>query len=185
MKVYVPSIPDEGVKFAFSKNDPWFRGMVAGRLADLKLDAETGKAEVELYRTNENISLNGSVTGRMHPICCRCGVSFGTPLDLDINRHLVPLFALPKEKMTGDGDEVELSEEDLEFSFYRNDEIDLEDILAEEILLGQPITHLCKEDCAGLCIHCGVNLNEKQCDCSKTSQTSPFVVLKDWADKKR
>ena len=28
-----------------------------------------------------------------------------------------------------------------------------------------PIKRLCKEDCKGLCTHCGVNLNEETCGC--------------------
>jgi len=29
---------------------------------------------------------------------------------------------------------------------------------------------LCREDCKGLCVHCGQNLNLASCDCAKTAE---------------
>ena len=43
--------------------------------------------------------------------------------------------------------------------------IDLEDDLRQEILLNLPLRLLCKEDCRGLCLKCGVNLNNEKCEC--------------------
>jgi len=44
--------------------------------------------------------------------------------------------------------------------------IDLEPEIREEIILDYPIKPLCKPDCKGLCPKCGINLNEKNCDCN-------------------
>ena len=43
--------------------------------------------------------------------------------------------------------------------------IDLTEIALTDILLQLPVKNLCKEDCKGLCMVCGCDLNEKQCDC--------------------
>lgn len=41
-----------------------------------------------------------------------------------------------------------------------------------------PQVVLCQEDCAGLCSHCGVNLNEETCACAdEPPADSPFAVL--------
>ncbi len=35
----------------------------------------------------------------------------------------------------------------------------------DEIILDHPIRILCRPDCRGLCLFCGVNLNTETCDC--------------------
>ena len=40
-----------------------------------------------------------------------------------------------------------------------------------------PMQVLCKEECAGLCKTCGVDLNEESCDCSNINEDSPFSKL--------
>jgi uncharacterized protein len=126
------------------------------------------------------VSLAGEVCLQIHPLCSSCGTAFSERLEIPLSRHLAPHFEGPREKLLSDEEEVELSAEDLEFSFYHNEEIDLEELLAEEILLAVPMRFLCKETCRGLCPQCGTNLNEKTCACSGTSDLSPFAVLKNF-----
>lgn len=44
-------------------------------------------------------------------------------------------------------------------------EIDLAPRTWEEIVLAAPSKFLCSQDCAGLCQHCGANLNRESCAC--------------------
>ncbi len=46
-----------------------------------------------------------------------------------------------------------------------NDKIDLSKIVIDAILINMPLTLLCKDDCKGLCLGCGVNLNDEECKC--------------------
>jgi uncharacterized protein len=46
-----------------------------------------------------------------------------------------------------------------------NDEIDLLPLAREAVLLELPQVVLCREDCAGLCPQCGIDLNEDTCSC--------------------
>ncbi|MBO7345565.1 MAG: DUF177 domain-containing protein [Clostridia bacterium] len=48
-----------------------------------------------------------------------------------------------------------------------NDTVNLAEIVDDVILINQPITFLCKEDCKGICVGCGVNLNDGECKCKK------------------
>ncbi len=48
-----------------------------------------------------------------------------------------------------------------------NDKIDLSEIVNDVILINQPLSFLCKDDCLGLCGKCGKNLNEGKCDCNE------------------
>ncbi|MBQ4107677.1 MAG: DUF177 domain-containing protein [Lentisphaeria bacterium] len=45
------------------------------------------------------------------------------------------------------------------------EELDISPEIREEALLELPINLLCSDDCAGLCRHCGCNLNHADCDC--------------------
>ena len=47
----------------------------------------------------------------------------------------------------------------------KNDMVDLSKIVNDLIMINSPITFLCKEDCKGICLGCGENLNESQCKC--------------------
>ena len=49
----------------------------------------------------------------------------------------------------------------------KTEEIDLDEDIRQEIILGLPAKVLCRDDCRGICLHCGANLNEEECKCSK------------------
>ena len=47
-------------------------------------------------------------------------------------------------------------------------ELDVDALIADEIVLQWPMKVLCKEDCKGLCTVCGKNLNTGECGCDRT-----------------
>lgn len=55
--------------------------------------------------------------------------------------------------------------------------IDLSDDVRQTLLLAVPLKLLCREDCKGLCPHCGANLNVGSCTCSETSMDSRWEQL--------
>ena len=58
-----------------------------------------------------------------------------------------------------------VDENNLDGYSVKNDTIDLTKIVDDLIMINSPITFLCKEDCKGICLGCGVNLNQGQCKC--------------------
>lgn len=46
-----------------------------------------------------------------------------------------------------------------------NDKIDLGKIVNDVILTNLPVNFLCDENCLGICLGCGVNLNNEACKC--------------------
>jgi uncharacterized protein len=63
-------------------------------------------------------------------------------------------------------DELSVTDAEAEIGYYQGDGILLEDVLREQVLLALPLKVTCREDCKGLCLHCGKNLNEEQCSCT-------------------
>jgi len=47
-----------------------------------------------------------------------------------------------------------------------NDKINLDKIVDDTVITNQPVTILCKDDCKGICMGCGVNLNNAECKCN-------------------
>ncbi|MDD2466915.1 MAG: DUF177 domain-containing protein [Desulfobulbus sp.] len=73
--------------------------------------------------------------------------------------------------------EVDSSPVDLETEILDEPVIDLDDVLRQQVYLAIPVKKLCLEACEGLCLQCGVNLNETACECGKENKESPFSVL--------
>ena len=59
------------------------------------------------------------------------------------------------------------------------DEIDIGVILADFIELEKPINPVCKNDCLGLCVVCGVNKSKTSCDCKVDKEYVVWDKLKD------
>ena len=49
-----------------------------------------------------------------------------------------------------------------------SDSVDPADVLVPALILQVQMTYLCKEDCKGLCPHCGADRNVTDCDCDKS-----------------
>ncbi len=46
-----------------------------------------------------------------------------------------------------------------------HDVVDLGEDIRQEMIMNLPSRVLCKEDCRGICLKCGVNLNKEECRC--------------------
>ena len=61
-----------------------------------------------------------------------------------------------------------LSNEDNDDFLVVNDmRLDLDELIEEDVNLELPTKFLCNDDCKGVCVMCGKNLNKDQCDCKK------------------
>ncbi len=120
----------------------------------------------DIHKKNREVTLIGRVSTVLELQCSRCAEPFTFAVDVPFD-----LFYLPHSENTGEG-EVEIEEDDLETAFYRDDVIDLGQLMKEQFYMALPMKPLCAEDCRGLCPHCGVNLNQSTCDCV-SSWTDP------------
>lgn len=64
------------------------------------------------------------------------------------------------------------NEDDDRFVEIRDEKLDLDGLVREDILLRLPTKFLCREDCKGLCPVCGKNWNKGPCGC-KTEAVDP------------
>src|SRR5207253_1468112 len=68
-----------------------------------------------------------------------------------------------------------VSATEAEISYYQGQGLLLEDVLREQVLLAVPVKAICREDCKGLCPHCGRNLNLEQCSCAEPVEDTRWV----------
>lgn len=126
-----------------------------------------------VVREYDHIRATGTVTTRISIACSRCLVEY----EHDVVSNFT-LFYIPSRGVHLDED-VELNEQDLISVALEGDEIDFSHEIAEQVLLEIPFKPLCRENCQGLCTHCGVDLNENVCEYSDVQKPLTFGMLKD------
>ena len=115
---------------------------------------------LDVHKDKDVFRLVGRVRTALELSCSRCVEPFPMPVDSSFDLRYLPAAALSEQ------DEREIADEDFETSYYRDDQIDVKELLREQFYLALPMKPLCKEDCRGLCPVCGTNLNVAACGCS-------------------
>ena len=64
-----------------------------------------------------------------------------------------------------------------EYVIVKSGLLDIDRELVEDLMLEFPSKLLCKEECAGLCLKCGKNLNFGECDCPKKKEIDPRLAI--------
>ena len=118
---------------------------------------EPGKARVE-----------GNVKLTFRTICDRCLTEVPTTLEIAFER----LVTSP-EIDTEDDEEVD------DLSFMEGYQLNVETFMYNEIFGNWPAKILCKDDCKGICMKCGQNLNERDCGCDTFVPDPRMAVIQD------
>ena len=127
----------------------------------------------DVHKDKDKFRLVGHVKTELELSCSRCLEPFRFPVDADFDLRFLPASEMVTE------DEREVPEADLGTSYYRDDKIDLNELLREQFYLALPMKPLCREECKGLCPQCGTNLNTGTCDCSPVWEDPRLAPLKD------
>ncbi|HZK43254.1 MAG TPA: DUF177 domain-containing protein [Syntrophomonadaceae bacterium] len=75
--------------------------------------------------------------------------------------------------------ESEFTEEETDIMFFHDTRVDIKPIVQEMILLHLPMRMLCRKDCQGLCVICGVDKNNEKCTCKVDEIDPRWEKLKD------
>lgn len=127
-------------------------------------------ANVELSKTRNQILLNAEINLKAVFACDRCNSDFSK--EIISNYRMVYMFG--KEP-------IETEAVNITYLPINADKIILTDDFRDYSILSIPMKKLCMENCKGLCIKCGKNLNEQQCVCSENEideRWSPLLELK-------
>ena len=120
--------------------------------------AEPVNIEGRLQETGDgDYYWHATIRGRVRGECRRCLGDVFLPVDTEVR-------VLFSQNPDADDPGIYLLPE-------RATELDLSQAVREELALAVPTFLLCREGCAGLCAHCGSDLNAGPCACSGPAVT--------------
>lgn len=109
---------------------------------------------VRLVHENRGILADVSLGTALAGECSRCLRPLVTPLEIRFREEYLPTLDLTT------GRRLPTDEEPEALRLTEHHELDLEPSIRDAILLGEPIAPLDRPDCPGLCIVCGLPLDE-------------------------
>ena len=131
--------------------------------------------DFDIHKDKDRFRLEGTVRTELELACSRCLEPFRLPVDAAFDLRYHPASEMSSAEESG------IEEEDLETSYYRDDQIDLNELMREQFYLALPMKPLCQEGCRGLCPQCGTNLNQNECTCTpewKDPRLAPLEAIK-------
>jgi len=114
-----------------------------------------------LTKDAQKVRLAGRVRTTLETNCGRCLDPFTVPVDSAVDLLFLPE---PDAAEKPDG-ENEVRDDDVGVTYYKEETIDLGEVMRDEFYLALPMKPLCKADCQGLCPVCGINRNRETCAC--------------------
>jgi uncharacterized protein len=111
------------------------------------------QGELKLSRTGRGIIARGRLDTTLLEQCSRCLTTIVAPIAVEIEEEALPTIDI------NTGKPVELGAGDDAILLDDHHELDLREVVREAISLAEPIAPLCRPDCRGLCLTCGVDLN--------------------------
>ena len=133
---------------------------------------DTATLDLDVRKDGSKVRLVGRLDAPLELRCCRCLEPFSLVIGVDVD-----LLYLPASDNTGAA-EVQIEESDLRTAYYRDDQIDLGQLMEEQFQLVLPMKPLCRADCLGLCAVCGGNRNTTACQCVARWDDPRFAMLK-------
>lgn len=151
---------------------------------------------LDLAKAEDIITVTGVLEGTALRQCVRCLKEYEDPLAFSVHAAYVREGKGAKKDVKGAGrpekaadarkgrgaptkaePDVEEDEGDDRYT-YQGDHVELAAMLREHIILAAPMQPLCQDECAGLCVHCGKDLNEGPCHCPPAPPASRIRVVK-------
>jgi uncharacterized protein len=125
--------------------------------------------DLQLESATEGVLVTGMVMTTVTGECGRCL----DPVTDEIAVAVCELFAYPGSATaeTTDEDEVDRVVDDM---------IDVEPVVRDAVVLGLPLTPLCRSDCAGLCPTCGQRLEQLPAGHAHEELDPRWAALTEW-----
>lgn len=122
-------------------------------LGERYIFSEPVKVKGIVSNNGQALELNATASGVMKTFCARCCKELSVNVEFPVEEVLAQ----------DDGTVSELDD----VVVFSGNEIDLDDIVLNNFLMNVQGKYLCKEDCKGLCLKCGKDLNEGDCACEE------------------
>lgn len=136
---------------------------------------------LHVHKISGMVELEGRIATEVEIPCKRCLA----PTQRKINASFHQTYVNELPRVSGDdGEELELSAAEMGLELFTDGCIDITEEIQQQVLLLLPDHPLCVEQCKGLCLECGVNLNHMECNCVNAKVSINFAMLKDFKVEK-
>lgn len=130
----------------------------------------------------ETYHLRGQLTAMLGLSCARCAEAVTFPVAATLDLRFVPASAEQAGASSAAADDEddgrEMNDDDPSVVPYDEPRIDLAQVAREQCYLALPMKPLCREECQGLCPHCGINRNVDTCTCENRWEDPRLAGLK-------
>ncbi|MGQ9525901.1 MAG: YceD family protein [Armatimonadota bacterium] len=159
-------VPTEPVEFLVDEPSP----------SDLGVECRSRVTGRLVFSSTSNLlMIRGDVYANLTLECVRCL----EPVAYCAHAEISEEFRIRDFTVVSGADQPE--DEELDESLlavFNGGELDLDEYLRQHLLLAVPSFPVCRDDCRGLCPHCGANLNVTSCNCAEAGPVdSPFADL--------
>jgi uncharacterized protein len=119
----------------------------------------------QMVNIGGSLELDAKGEAKLRLVCDRC---------LDEFEQVVPFVIQERFKKA---DSTSEAESNPDIVILEGDTIDLDELVYDALVMHLPSKVLCAEDCKGLCLHCGQNLNQGDCKCDNRPTDPRFDIL--------
>lgn len=126
---------------------------------------------VRLLRTDKGIWVSASLDTHTDSICGRCLAEYVQPLQMAIEEE----FLLSIDPFTGT--RTSRREDDQHFHVDPDQVLDLTEPAIQYAAMNMPMKPICHSECAGMCLNCGIDLNESSCECESSPIDERWAAL--------
>lgn len=166
--VLLNKIPPEGLESSYEIASP------SGAGIELAVPLEGPVvADFEIQRLGNEIQVTGSVRATARLQCSRCLAPFAYAVAGDVEATFAP-----PAKLAEGVHQHELAQDELEVEPLVQGGADLRGVIAEQIHLNLPLKPLCREDCPGICPHCGRSGADRECGCAPAAGDPRWEALR-------
>ena len=118
----------------------------------------------EIFKIDDSVEFTGAISYTFTDECARCLTDFNNTIETKFQAAIV-------HKEDIESDEVQL--------VMTDGNVRMDDTIKQLVYLSMPMRSLCNNNCKGICPDCGVNLNNKKCQCENNLIDPRFEKLKD------
>ena len=137
-------------------------------LFDVKPFIGSAQVRISAYNVGGIVKLHLDISSPYRIECDRCTAFSDKVLDISMDMDLVRFL----------NDETP---EDA--TVLKNALLDIDEIVEQSVIINFPMKHLCSENCKGLCVSCGKDLNLDSCKCGEKGVDPRLAVLEKLLEK--
>ncbi|HXK49627.1 MAG TPA: DUF177 domain-containing protein [Clostridiales bacterium] len=157
MRIKIDKLKEGGNSEVFEADE------ISELLSTEKKIIRTEELCLKIEKSDDYLHIHGSCSVSYEDSCDRCAEDFETELIVNIDYY----FHIGEINGAA-SDDVEII-----YPEESNGELLFDDHLKESFILSLPLKNLCSDNCRGLCVGCGANLNLDKCSCPVKSDPDP------------